>query len=115
MFVSDRRLLISRAARSVEPELLEWTMDRRNFLTAAGSAIAFPVTTFAQSYPTRSVRVIVPFAPGGPTDVFARLLAQKLSANLGHQFYIENLSGGGANIGMSAGARAAPDGHTILF
>jgi tripartite-type tricarboxylate transporter receptor subunit TctC len=90
-------------------------MDRRDFLMGAGSAIACPVATFAQSYPTRPVRVIVPFAPGGPTDVFARLLAQKLSANLGYQFYIENLAGGGANIGMGAGARSAPDGHTILF
>jgi len=90
-------------------------MERRNFLTIAGGAIAFPVWAFAQSYPTRSVRLIVPFAPGGPTDVFARLLAQKLSANLGHQFYIENLAGAGANIGMSAGAHSAPDGHTVLF
>jgi tripartite-type tricarboxylate transporter receptor subunit TctC len=90
-------------------------MKRRDFLTGAGSAIAFPFSTLAQSYPTRPVRVIVPFAPGGPTDVFARLLAQKLSVNLGHQFYIENLAGGGANIGMGAAARSAPDGHTIVF
>jgi tripartite-type tricarboxylate transporter receptor subunit TctC len=90
-------------------------MKRRDFLIAAVGAIALPSSAVAQSYPTRQVRLIVPFAPGGPTDVFARLLAQKLSVNLGHQFYIENMAGGGANIGMGAAARSAPDGHTILF
>jgi tripartite-type tricarboxylate transporter receptor subunit TctC len=90
-------------------------MKRRDFLTAAGSMFVFPCLTLAQSYPTRPVRIIVPFAPGGPTDVFARLLAQKLSANLGYQFHIENMAGGGANIGMGAAARSAPDGHTIVF
>jgi tripartite-type tricarboxylate transporter receptor subunit TctC len=90
-------------------------MNRRDFLTAAGGTIVLPSLALAQSYPTRQVRVIVPFAPGGPTDVFARLLAQRLSISLGHQFYIENMAGGGANIGMGAAARSAPDGHTIVF
>jgi tripartite-type tricarboxylate transporter receptor subunit TctC len=61
------------------------------------------------------VRIIVPFAPAGPTDVFARLLVQKLSQNLGQQFYIENQVGAGGNIGMGNAARAAPDGYTIVF
>jgi len=61
------------------------------------------------------VRVIVPFGPGGPTDVFARLAAQKLSQRLGQQFYVENILGGGSNVGTGQAARAAPDGHTILF
>jgi tripartite-type tricarboxylate transporter receptor subunit TctC len=67
----------------------------------------------AQTYPTRSVRLIVPFAPGGPADVLARLIAQNLSQSLGQQFFVENQAGAGGNLGMSAGARAAPDGYTI--
>lgn len=65
-------------------------------------------------YPVRPVKIVVPFGPGGPTDVFARLLAQKISAKLGQQFYIENQAGAGGNIGMAAVARAKPDGHTLL-
>ena len=71
--------------------------------------------TRAQNYPNHPVRMIVPFAPAGPTDVFARLLAIKLAERLGQQFYVENMGGGGGNLGMGAAARAAPDGHTILF
>jgi tripartite-type tricarboxylate transporter receptor subunit TctC len=66
-------------------------------------------------YPNRAVKVIVPFAPGGPTDVTARLVASKLSVLLGQQFYIENQAGAGGNIGMGNAAKAAPDGYTILF
>ena len=69
----------------------------------------------AQNYPNHPVRMIVPFAPAGPTDVFARLLAIKLAERLGQQFYVENMGGAGGNLGMGAAARAAPDGHTILF
>jgi len=60
------------------------------------------------------VRVIVPFAPGGPNDVFARLLAQKLSEEFAKQFYVENLPGAGSTIGTAQAARAPPDGYTIL-
>jgi tripartite-type tricarboxylate transporter receptor subunit TctC len=67
------------------------------------------------AYPDHPVRVIVPFAAGGPTDVVARLVTQKLSEKLGQQFYIENTAGAGGNIGMGAAARAAADGYTILF
>jgi len=59
------------------------------------------------------VRVIVPFAAGGPTDVFARLIALSLSRALGQQFYVENQPGAGGNLGMAAGARAAPDGYAL--
>jgi tripartite-type tricarboxylate transporter receptor subunit TctC len=94
-------------------------MRRRKFIMllggAAGAAVACPLTVLAQPYPTRPVRIIVPFAPAGPTDVFARLLVQKLSQNLGQQLYIENQVGAGGNIGMGNAARAAPDGYTIVF
>ena len=88
---------------------------RRQVVTLAAFGIASLVTPArAQSYPTRPVRVIVPFAPGGPTDVFGRLMAQKLSDQLGAQFYVENVGGAGGNIGMGQGARAAPDGYTLI-
>ena len=68
----------------------------------------------AQGYPSRAVRVVVPFAPGGITDVAARLIAEKWSEQLGKQFYVENITGGSGNIGMGQAAKAAPDGYTIL-
>jgi tripartite-type tricarboxylate transporter receptor subunit TctC len=79
-------------------------------LVAAGAAAAQ-----APGYPDRPVKIIVPFAAAGPTDVVARLIAQKLSEKYGHQFYIENMTGAGGNLGMGAAAKAAPDGYTILF
>jgi tripartite-type tricarboxylate transporter receptor subunit TctC len=69
----------------------------------------------AQTYPARAVRVIVAFAPGGVTDTFARLTAQKLSENLGKQFYVDNLAGATGNIGTAQAAKAAPDGYTLYF
>jgi len=72
-------------------------------------------TASAQHYPSKPVRIIVPFPAGGPTDVVARLIGQKLSEKLGQQFVIENQSGAAGNLGMGAAAKAAPDGYTILF
>jgi tripartite-type tricarboxylate transporter receptor subunit TctC len=69
---------------------------------------------FAQSYPSRTVRMIVPFAAGGPTDVIARIVAQKLSETWGQQIYAENVPGGGGNTGIAMAARAPADGYTIL-
>jgi tripartite-type tricarboxylate transporter receptor subunit TctC len=68
----------------------------------------------AQSYPTRSVRLIVPFAAGGPTDVIARIVAQKLSEEWGQQVYTENIPGAGGNTGVAMAARSPPDGYTML-
>jgi tripartite-type tricarboxylate transporter receptor subunit TctC len=70
---------------------------------------------WADNYPDRPVRVIVPYAPGGPTDITGRLVAQKLSESLGKQFYIENVPGVGGNTGIGRGAQAAPDGYTLLL
>jgi tripartite-type tricarboxylate transporter receptor subunit TctC len=98
------------------------TLPRRRFLHLAASAAALPAASrmtsrmaWAQAYPIRPVRVIVPFAPGGPTDVCARLIAQKLSERLGKQFYVENVAGAGGNIGTGQAARAMADGHAILI
>jgi tripartite-type tricarboxylate transporter receptor subunit TctC len=91
---------------------------RRQFLQLSAGAAALPAVAriaWAQTYPLRPVRVIVPFAPGGPTDVCARLIAQKLSERLGKQFYVENVAGAGGNIGTGQAARAAADGYAILI
>ena len=91
---------------------------RRQFLHLAAGVAALPAVSriaSAQTYPKRPVRVIVPYAPGAATDVIARLIVQKLSERLGKQFYVENIGGGGGNIGMGRAAQAAPDGYTMLF
>ena len=89
-------------------------LRRRSFL--AGSAcLAAPSLGRAETYPARPVKVIVPFAPGGQTDVIARFVSQKMSERFGQQFVVENKSGAGGNIGMGLAAQAPPDGYTLLF
>jgi tripartite-type tricarboxylate transporter receptor subunit TctC len=91
---------------------------RRKFLHLAASAAALPVVShvaLAQAYPSRPVRVIVPFAPGGPVDVLARLITERLSLKFTQQFYVESQAGAGGNIGMGAAARAAANGYTITI
>lgn len=90
---------------------------RRQFLQlAAVTAVmpAFSTIAASQTYPVRPVRVLVPYAPAGPSDILARIVSQKLSERLGKQFYVENVGGAGGNIGMGQGARATPDGYTVL-
>ncbi len=98
-------------------------MKRRQFLKfSAAAALATPAAglsgmlpkAWAQSYPTRPVRIIVPFGPGGPTDLPARFIAQRLSETLGRNFVVENVPGASSNIGTAQAARMAPDGYTIL-
>ena len=92
---------------------------RREFLAIAAAALALPITSrtlWSQHvYPTRPVRLIVPFPPGGAADIFTRLIAQKLSDRFGKQFYVENIAGAGGSAGTGQAARAAPDGYTVLF
>jgi tripartite-type tricarboxylate transporter receptor subunit TctC len=80
------------------------------------AALLIAATSFAQpsAYPNRPVKLVAPFAPGGPVDVVARVLAPKLSEGLGQQFYVENHPGGSGNIGTALVAKAPPDGYTVL-
>ena len=82
---------------------------------AACSAIAAGAPASAQQYPTKPVRVIVPFAPGGGSDITARVFSNALSEQLGQQFIVDNRGGAGGLIGMEATARAVPDGYTIMM
>ena len=91
---------------------------RRRFLRLAAGAAALPAVAcfaWAQSYPARPVRIIVPVPPGGALDITARLIGQWLSERLGQPFVIENRPGGGTNIGVEAAVRAPADGYTLLL
>jgi tripartite-type tricarboxylate transporter receptor subunit TctC len=91
--------------------------SRRAFLQLSATAAALRVASsksWAQAYPARPLRVIVPFAAGGQADVIARLIAQRLSEGLAQQFYVDNAPGGGGTIGTGRAAQASPDGYTIL-
>jgi tripartite-type tricarboxylate transporter receptor subunit TctC len=91
---------------------------RRRFLHLAAGAAALPAlsrTTRAQAYPSRPVRWIVPFPPGGPAEILARLFGQFMSGRLGQPFVIENRPGAGGNIGTEAVVRSPPDGYTMLL
>jgi tripartite-type tricarboxylate transporter receptor subunit TctC len=93
-------------------------MQRRQFLHLAAGAAALPAVSrfaWAQTYPTRPVRIIVGFAAGGATDIVARIMGQWLSERLGQQFVVENRTGAGTNIATEAVVNAAPDGHTLLM
>ena len=91
---------------------------RRRFLHLATGAAALPVVSriaWAQTYPSRPVRIIVPFPAGQATDSIARLMSQSLSERLGQAFVVENRTGAGGNIGTEAVVRAPPDGYTLLL
>ncbi|GAB3547677.1 tripartite tricarboxylate transporter substrate binding protein BugE [Noviherbaspirillum agri] len=88
-------------------------MKLNKLLVALLSGMAFAATAQAQNYPNKPIRVIVPFAPGGTTDIVARIVGDKLGKELGQPVVIENRGGGGGSIGASAIAKAEPDGYTI--
>ena len=111
---TPRRLLVHRGNQ----RRLVTQHPRRRILTLAAGAAALPAISrmaWAQAYPTRPVRIIVPFAPAGSTDIVARLFGQWLSERLGHQFVIENRPGASGNIGTEAVVRAPADGYTLLL
>src|ERR1700710_1669720 len=99
--MTDRGLLTRRA------------MLGRGAIAIGAAALARPAV--AAGYPDRPVRIIAPFAAGGPSDLLSRLLSVKLGEALGASFYVENRAGAGSNIGPAAAARAAPDGYTLLL
>lgn len=87
----------------------------KSFVAGIGIALVWTSACMAQTYPSKPVRFISPYAPGGGTDTMARVLAQKLSENLGRQVIVENRPGGGGIVGTEAVAKAPPDGYTILL
>jgi len=93
-------------------------LQRRQFLHLAAGVAALPAVSgvaWAQTWPTRPVRIIAGFPPGGGVDLFARLTAQWLSERLAQQFFVENRPGAGGNLGTEAAAKAPPDGYTLLL
>ena len=90
-------------------------LKRRELLLAIGAMAASPFTAHAQSWPTRPIRMIVPFPPGGGFDAVARPFAEKMSALLKQAIVIDNKAGAGGNIGTAEAARAPKDGYTVLF
>ena len=90
------------------------TINRRNALTMMAALAAFPAHAQA-AYPTRPVRVVVPFAPGGPADIVGRIVSQHLTEILGQSFYVDNRVGAGSVLGVEAVVKSAPDGYNLLF
>jgi tripartite-type tricarboxylate transporter receptor subunit TctC len=91
-------------------------MRRRDFIKAAvGAAAAWPISSRAETYPSRPITLIVPFAAGGPTDVLARILAEQMRMRLGQTVVIENVTGASGTLAGMRAARATPDGYTITI
>ena len=93
-------------------------LSRRHLLHLTAAAATLPAVSrlaWAQAYPTRPVQIIVGFAPGGPSDILARLMGQWLSERLGRPFIIDNRPGASSNLGTEAVVKASPDGYTLLM
>lgn len=89
-------------------------MKRRHLLQAASAAVALPGLAFAQAYPSKPIRYIVPVAAGGGNDMIARVVTERWGAALGQAFVVDNQSGGGGVVASQLTARAAPDGYTLM-
>src|SRR6266508_3000904 len=88
----------------------------KRLVAALAAALALStMSATAQTYPTRPVTIIVPFAAGGPTDIIARIAGEYYSKALGQQFIVENVAGAGGTTGITRGAQARPDGYTIMM
>ena len=85
------------------------------FALLATAVSVTPAVALAQAYPSKPIRMILPFPPGGPTDITGRAIAQKLSEQLGHAVVPENRPGAAGNLGLELGAKAPPDGYAITL
>lgn len=94
-------------------ESTRYMLNRAVLMMLSSVIFIYAGATAAQNYPTRPIRVVIPFAVGGSTDVVFRILAPRLSENLGQQVVIDNRPGGGATIGMDHVAKSPPDGYTL--
>src|SRR3954453_12852140 len=110
---TPRRLVLSLLAKCVLHSAAMTDLTRRSALTSLAAFATAPA--FAQAYPSRPISLLVPWAPGGSTDILARIIAQHLHQSMGQTVIIENRTGASGNIGTLAAARAAPDGYTLLF
>jgi tripartite-type tricarboxylate transporter receptor subunit TctC len=88
---------------------------KKLLVVAAGLAIVLAGPAYAQNFPSKPIVMIVPFAAGGPTDIVARIVAEPMSRTLGQQIVVENVAGAGGTTGITRGAGASPDGHTIMM
>src|SRR3712207_1264229 len=91
------------------------SLTRRLALGLFAGAALLPTSAVAQTYPSRVVKMVVPYPAGGPTDVIARIVAEELGRDLGQNVVVENLAGASGAVGTRAVAKAEPDGYTIMF
>src|SRR5689334_16094858 len=108
----DAISVISRSIAHIPHRVL--AMQRIRYLLVV-LATLFAISVSAQEYPSRPVKIIVPFAAGGPADVYARFLAQRLQETMGQPFVVEDRPGGGSVVGTEVVAKSAPDGYTLLL